>query len=155
VDDAAVASRRIPPLFACTIPATLGPKAAVAIARALIQAVSDRGPVGLIAVADLSARRTEAAPGAFDPDAGAFDAGIARAFASGNLTALAELDPAQAAELQVGGRAVLQAVAGAMEGGGPLAGRVLYDEAPYGVGYLVGTLERRAVEAPGRAGERA
>jgi hypothetical protein len=155
VDDAAVASRRIPPLFACTIPATLGPKAAVAIGRALIEAVSDRGPVGLIAIADLSARRTEAAPGAFHPDAGAFDAGIARAFASGDLTALAELDPAQAAELQVGGRAVLQAVAGAMEGGRPLAGQVLYDEAPYGVGYLVGTLERRAVEASGRASERA
>jgi hypothetical protein len=155
VDDAAVVGRRIPPLFACTIPATLGPRAAVAIGRALIEAVSDRGPVGLIAMADLSARRTEAAPGAFHPDAGAFDAGIARAFASGDLTALAELDPAQAAELQVGGRAALQAVAGAMEGGEPLAGQVLYDEAPYGVGYLVGTLERRAVEAPGRAGERA
>jgi hypothetical protein len=151
----AAVGRRIPPLIACTIPATLGPGAAVAIGRALVEAASDRGPVGLIAMADLSARRTEAAPGAFHPAAGAFDAGIARAFASGDLAALAGLDPAQAAELQVGGRAVLQAVAGAMEGSEPLAGQVLYDKSPYGVGYLVGILERRAVEVPERAGERA
>jgi hypothetical protein len=147
--DAPVAGRRVPPLVACTIPATLGPGAATAIGRALVEAVADRGPVGLIAMADLSARRTEAAPGAFHPEAAAFDARIARAFTSGDLAALAELDPAEAAELQVGGRAVLQAMAGTVQGGGPLAGHVLYDDAPYGVGYLVGVVERQATERSG------
>ncbi|HVD14225.1 MAG TPA: hypothetical protein VNK73_07225 [Actinomycetota bacterium] len=152
-DGAPVAGRRAPPLVACTVPATLGPGAATAVGRALVEALADRGPVGMIAMADLSARRTEAAPGAFHPAAAAFDAGIARAFASGDLTALAEVDPAEAAELRVGGRAVLQAMAGGMQGGGPLAGQVLYDQAPYGVGYLVGIVEHQAVDVPERAGE--
>jgi hypothetical protein len=37
--------------------------------------------------------------------------------------------------------------------GGPLAGQVLYDQAPYGVGYLVAVVERQAADAPERAGE--
>jgi hypothetical protein len=146
---APAAGRRIPPLVACTVPATLGPGAATAIGRALVEAAAERGPVGLIAMADLSARRTDAAPGAFHPGAAAFDARIAGAFRGGDLTPLAALDPAEAAELQVGGRAVLQAVAGAVQGGAPLAGRVLYDDAPYGVGYLVGIVERPAGERSG------
>jgi hypothetical protein len=151
--DGPVTARRVPPLFACTVPATLGPGAAAAIGRALVEAAADRGPVGLIAMADLSARRTEAAPGAFHPEAAAFDARIADAFRSGDLTPLAELDLALAAELEVGGRTVLQAMAGAVQGGAPLAGRVLYDDAPYGVGYLVGVVERQAGEVPERSGD--
>jgi hypothetical protein len=52
----------------------------------------------------------------------------------------AGLDLALAAELRVGGRVPLQVLAGAFEGAARASGRILYDDAPYGVGYLVGVL---------------
>jgi hypothetical protein len=143
-----------PPLVACTIPATLGPGAAAAVGRTLVEMAAAHGPVGVIAMADLSARRTAAAPGAYHPAAATFDAGIADALAGGDLDALATIDPVEAAELLVGGRAVLQALAEAMRGGTPPSGHVLYDEAPYGVGYLVAVLTS-LVEAAPPAGTRA
>jgi hypothetical protein len=137
-----------PPLVACTIPATLGPGAAAAVGRSLVEVAAGHGPVGVIAMADLSARRSAAAPGAFHPAAASFDAGIADALARGDLDALATTDPVEAAELLVAGRAVLQALAGAMRGGTPPSGHVLYDQAPYGVGYLVAVLTSLAEAAP-------
>jgi hypothetical protein len=167
-------------LFAATVPDSLGPGAAAAIGRAL--ATGDRarnagravggGRVGLVAMGDLSACRTERAPGAFRPEAAAFDASVAEAFWTGKPERLLDLDPAQAAELLVAGRVPLQVLAGACDpgpamrdqgpgedaanGGSPrhgrvpdggtahsgpaLHGRVLYEDAPYGVGYLVALL---------------
>jgi hypothetical protein len=134
------------------------------------------GRVGLVVMGDLSACRTERAPGAFREEAAGFDGSVAEAFRTGHPERLLELDPVQAADLLVAGRVPLQVLAGAyagdpagpapvaderdparpaqvaeggsparrsqVTGGGdpPVGGRVLYDDAPYGVGYLVALL---------------
>ena len=141
---------------------------------------------------DLSACRTDRAPGTFRPEAAAYDASISEAFRGATPKRLLDLDPTRAASLLVSGRVPLQVLAGAFEqidptgeargrkvsqggegsmprpparpcrmrprGTGPsavlahagsggsrpepgeLRGRVLYEEAPYGVGYLVALL---------------
>ena len=163
-------------LAAVTVPGSLGPGAAAAIGRTLTTAAQKLGATGLVAMADLSACRTERAPGAFREEAAGFDALIAEAFRSGDPARLLDLDPAQAADLLVTGRVPLQTLAGAfaegpgsgapgphgdrggVDGEGPVAGgpgsggevsvvgepplrgQVLYDDAPYGVGYLVALL---------------
>jgi hypothetical protein len=93
-----------------------------------------------VVMGDLSACRTERAPGAFRAEAAGFDASVAEAFRTGKPERLLDLDPTQAGELLVAGRVPLQVLAGACDGGPHLRGQVLYDEAPYGVGYLVALL---------------
>jgi hypothetical protein len=131
-------------LFAATVPASLGPGAAAAIGRALTAATRDgsagSGPVGLVVMGDLSACRTERAPGAFRAEATDFDASVAEALRTGKPGRLLDLDPAMAADLLVAGRVPLQVLAGAFEDEPPAHGRVLYEDAPYGVGYLVALL---------------
>jgi hypothetical protein len=167
-------------LFAATVPPSLGPGAAAAIGRALTAGDPARrggrgtgdGRVGLVAMGDLSACRTERAPGAVRPEAAAFDASVAEAFRTGKPDRLLDLDPTQAADLLVAGRVPLQVLAGACDpgratpgqvsdegtahglptirdraagegrphGGLAMRGQVLYDDAPYGVGYLVALL---------------
>jgi hypothetical protein len=169
-------------LAAFTVPATLGPSAAATIGRALAAAGQhaasngsgppsgardgnargspDRarppGRVGLVVMGDLSACRTDRAPGGFRPEAAAFDASISEAFRSATPHRLLDLDPTRAAALLVSGRVPLQVLAGAFEQRDPtgeagpgrvldqtrpeLRGRVLYEGAPYGVGYLVAIL---------------
>jgi hypothetical protein len=146
-------------LFAATVPPALGPRAAAAIGRALVAAApgpfgagsAGGGRVGLVAMADLSACRTDQAPGAFRPEAASFDASVAEAFRTAQPGRLLDLDPIQAADLLVAGRVPLQVLAGSFEAGpgvhqrvagaGPaVRGRVLYEDAPYGVGYLVALL---------------
>jgi hypothetical protein len=126
-------------LAAATVPAALGPGAAAAIGRGLVLGAG-RGPLGLVVMADLSARRTERAPGAFHPAAAAFDASVAQALRAGRPSDLLDLEPGLAAELLVGGRVPLQVLAGAFQDVPGVRGRVLYEDAPYGVGYLVGVL---------------
>lgn len=92
--------------------------------------------VALLVMGDGSACRTLKAPGYLDDRAAAFDAAAARALGSADTAALAGLDPRLAAELQAAGRAPWQVLAGAAEGAG-LDGRLLYEDAPYGVGYFV------------------
>jgi hypothetical protein len=144
---------------AVTVPPVLPPAAAAAIGRA-IGALRPE-PVRVVALADLSARRTDRAPGAFHQAAAAFDAGVAAALRDGRPELLLGIDPATAAELLVSGRVPLQVLAGALAGTGrtdaagsaALDGRVLYDDAPYGVGYLVAVLTARPAQAPAaRAG---
>ncbi|MFE9256838.1 class III extradiol dioxygenase subunit B-like domain-containing protein [Streptomyces sp. NPDC006879] len=96
------------------------------------------GRVALLVMGDGSACRTLKAPGYLDVRAAQFDEGLARALGTADVRALAEIDVATARELQVAGRAPWQALAGAAEGAG-LDGRLLRAEAPYGVGYFVGT----------------
>ncbi|MBG0828866.1 hypothetical protein HS041_13915 [Planomonospora sp. ID67723] len=96
------------------------------------------GRVALLIMADGSARLTEKSPGYLDPRAEPYDAGIVRALARGEVP---DLDPGEAAELWAGGRAALQVLAGA-GADGPLTGEILYDAAPYGVGYFVALLRR-------------
>jgi hypothetical protein len=128
------------PVFAVTVPSSLGPGAAAAIGHALTAAGPAGGRVGLVAMGDLSACRTERAPGAFRADAAGFDASVAEAFRTGRPERLLDLDPTRAGELLVAGRVPLQVLAGACHGGPALRGQVLYDDAPYGVGYLVALL---------------
>jgi hypothetical protein len=133
-------------LWAATVPRSLDPRAAAAIGRALNSA----GPFGLVVMADLSARRTERAPGAFRPEAADFDARVGDALRAGAPQRLLALDPAQAADLLVAGLVPLQVLAGTFAPrpapgdpqaqAGPASGRVLYEGAPYGVGYLVALL---------------
>ncbi|MFJ4778790.1 hypothetical protein [Streptomyces sp. NPDC088762] len=92
--------------------------------------------VALLVMGDGSACRTLKAPGYLDERAAAFDAAAARALASADASALAALDAELAAELLAAGRAPWQVLAGAAEGAG-LDGRLLYEDAPYGVGYFV------------------
>jgi hypothetical protein len=127
-------------LSAVTVPVSLGPRAAAAIGRALAAAAGEPGPFGLVAIGDLSARRGEQAPGAFHPAAAAFDGAVAAAFRDGAPGRLLDLEPAAAAELQAAGRVPLQVLAGTFADGDLPTGRVLYEDAPYGVGYLVGVL---------------
>jgi hypothetical protein len=157
--------------------ATAGPGARPAAIAGLGAAAADPGPspsasaggprpggVGLVVMGDLSACRTQGAPGSFRPEAAGFDASVAEAFRTAEPTRLLDLDPSLAADLLVAGRVPLQVLAGAFqdtpttparvpeEGGsavpardaaeGPpiLRGQILYDQAPYGVGYLVAVL---------------
>ncbi|MEU8432621.1 class III extradiol dioxygenase subunit B-like domain-containing protein [Streptomyces sp. NPDC029216] len=92
--------------------------------------------VALLVMGDGSACRTLKAPGYLDDRAAAFDAAAGRALGAADTDALAALDPVLAAELQAAGRAPWQVLAGAAEGAG-LDGRLLYEDAPYGVGYFV------------------
>ena len=92
--------------------------------------------IGLLVMGDGSARRTRKAPGHHDERAARFDADVAAALASADLDALAKLDPVLAGELLVVGRAPWQVLAGAAAGRDWRAD-LLYDEAPYGVGYFV------------------
>ncbi|TDB90413.1 hypothetical protein E1264_05210 [Actinomadura sp. KC216] len=99
------------------------------------------GRVAMLVMGDGSACRSEKAPGYLDERARPYDAGVARALGDADAAALAALDPGLSREVQAAGRAAWQVLAGAggADGGGPgrLTGRLLADEAPYGVGYFV------------------
>ncbi|WP_405984574.1 class III extradiol dioxygenase subunit B-like domain-containing protein [Streptomyces sp. NBC_00872] len=101
-----------------------------------IAARSDR--VALLVMGDASACRSVKAPGYLDERAAGFDEEVARALAAADVTALKALDAELASALKAAGRAPWQLLAGAAEGAG-LHGELLYDAAPYGVGYLVAT----------------
>ncbi len=94
--------------------------------------------VALLVMGDASACRTLKAPGYLDDRAAGFDAAVARALAAVDIAALKALDAGLAGELLVSGRAPWQVLAGAAEEA-DLSGSLLYDDAPYGVGYLVAT----------------
>jgi hypothetical protein len=100
------------------------------------------GPIGVLAMGDGSARRSEKAPGHLDPAAGPFDASVARALAAGDARALAALDPAEGERLLAAGVQVWRSVGAALEGV-PVAAELSYDDAPFGVGYLVATWRAR------------
>ncbi|MGW6738166.1 class III extradiol dioxygenase subunit B-like domain-containing protein [Streptomyces sp. NPDC055013] len=101
-----------------------------------IAARADR--VALLVMGDASACRTLKAPGYLDERAAPFDASVARALGEADVAALKELDAELARELKASGRASWQVLAGAAEEAG-LGGALLYEDAPYGVGYLVAT----------------
>lgn len=94
------------------------------------------GRVALLAMGDASACRTLKAPGYLDERAAPFDAEVARALGAADVAALKALDPELAYALKASGRAPWQVLAGAAEAAG-LTGTLLYEEAPYGVGYVV------------------
>ncbi|WP_222267953.1 hypothetical protein [Modestobacter marinus] len=94
------------------------------------------GPVGVLAMGDGSARRSEKAPGHLDPAAAPFDAAVAQALATGDAAALAALDPDEGARLLAAGVPVWRAV-GAALAGAEVSAELRFDGAPFGVGYLV------------------
>jgi len=93
----------------------------------------------LLVMGDGSARRTLKAPGYLDERASAFDAEVERAVRAGNLGALQRLDQRLAHDLMATGRPAWQVLSGAWTGQGHDA-KVLYCDAPFGVGYLVAYL---------------
>ncbi|MEU3187484.1 class III extradiol dioxygenase subunit B-like domain-containing protein [Streptomyces sp. NPDC006923] len=97
---------------------------------------SDR--LALLVMGDASACRTVKAPGYLDKRAAGFDEEVARALETADVPALKALDAELAYELKAAGRAPWQVLAGAAEGAA-LGGALLYEDAPYGVGYLVAT----------------
>ncbi|MEU6576391.1 class III extradiol dioxygenase subunit B-like domain-containing protein [Streptomyces sp. NPDC046805] len=92
--------------------------------------------VALLVMGDASACRTVKAPGYLDERAAPFDAEVARALGAADVAALKALDAELAHELKASGRAPWQVLAGAAEGA-DLTGALLYEDAPYGVGYIV------------------
>ncbi|MFG3490953.1 class III extradiol dioxygenase subunit B-like domain-containing protein [Streptomyces sp. NPDC047972] len=92
--------------------------------------------VALLVLGDGSACRTVKAPGYLDERAEGFDAEAARALGAADAAALLALEPELAYELKAAGRAPWQVLAGAAENAG-LDGRLLFEDAPYGVGYFV------------------
>ncbi|MER7621765.1 class III extradiol dioxygenase subunit B-like domain-containing protein [Streptomyces sp. NPDC126503] len=115
------------------VAATAAPEDCAAAGRELAAAA---GRVALLVLGDGSACRSVKAPGYFDERAAGFDAEAARALGAADVPALLALDAELAFALQVAGRAPWQVLAGAAEGAG-LDGRLLHDDAPYGVGYMV------------------
>ncbi|WP_053851045.1 class III extradiol dioxygenase subunit B-like domain-containing protein [Streptomyces sp. NRRL B-24085] len=94
--------------------------------------------VALLVMGDASACRTLKAPGYLDERAAPFDAEVARALGAADVAALRALDTELAYALKASGRACWQVLAGAAEGA-DLGGSLLYEDAPYGVGYVVAT----------------
>ncbi|MFI2372332.1 class III extradiol dioxygenase subunit B-like domain-containing protein [Streptomyces sp. NPDC018833] len=94
--------------------------------------------VAMLVMGDGSACRTLKAPGYLDERAAGFDRDAARALGAADAEALMALDASLARELKAAGRAPWQVLAGAARGAG-LEGRLLYEDAPYGVGYFVAT----------------
>ncbi|CAI7978903.1 MULTISPECIES: hypothetical protein [Parafrankia] len=139
------------------VPAATGPAAAAAIGADLVAtAEADGSRLALLIMGDGSARRTVKAPGSLDPRAAAHDASVSAALATLDVTALLALDPALAADLLAPGRASWQVLAGALRRATPgdparsWTSLVRYDDAPFGVGYLVVGWER----ADGTRGDR-
>lgn len=94
--------------------------------------------VALLVMGDGSARRSERAPGHFDPRAEPYDASVAAALASGEPARLLRDGLEDANGLLVAGAEVWHAVGTALHGRQWRAD-LLYDRAPYGVGYFVAT----------------
>jgi hypothetical protein len=78
------------------------------------QIAASGGRVGLLIMADGSARRDPRSPGDLDERAAAFDAAVEGAVRDGDLAALLDIDPALARELLAAGRPAWQVLAGAV-----------------------------------------
>jgi hypothetical protein len=97
-------------------------------------------PWALLVMGDGAACHGPKAPGYDDPRAEPYDRVVAEALRTADTAALLGLDPVLSEELLVAGRAPWQVVAGAAAGA-RWRGDLLYDKAPYGVGYFVATWE--------------
>ena len=94
----------------------------------------------MLVLGDGSASRTLQAPGHFDERAEAYDAAVARALGTADAAALAALEPGLSRELHVAGLPAWRALAAAATASGvEYDADLVYDQAPYGVGYFVAT----------------
>ena len=89
----------------------------------------------LLVVADGTAKRTEKAPGHYDPRAEDFDRQVQNALAAGDPAALLALAPTLADDLWVQGVPAWRAAAQVATG--PWRATVHWADAPHGVGYVV------------------
>jgi hypothetical protein len=92
--------------------------------------------VTLLCMGDGSARRDEKAPGWLDERAEPFDRAASVALGAGDPAGLLALDPGLARDLLAAGRASWQVLAGAARDDRWQAS-LHYDDAPFGVGYVV------------------
>lgn len=92
------------------------------------------GPTALVVLGDGSARRSLAAPGYLDERAEPFDAAVAAALGGGDPDAL-RVDLELGAQLLAAGPPAWHAAADLLTGG-RWSAELLYDAAPYGVGYF-------------------
>ena len=106
-----------------------------------LPALGDDAPWALLVMGDGSARRGDTAPGYLDPRAEPFDRGLATALRSGRREALLT-DIALGDELLATAPRVWNA-AQAQLPDDDFDADLLYDEAPYGVGYFVASWTRR------------
>ena len=103
--------------------------------------------VALLVMGDGSARRGRRAPGHLDERSAAFDAEVERAVRDGDLGALLAIDAQLARDLMATGRAPWQVLAGAVDGAAPAA-RIRYRDDPFGVAYLVASLDIPQIPQP-------
>ncbi|MGW8729576.1 class III extradiol dioxygenase subunit B-like domain-containing protein [Streptomyces sp. NPDC055808] len=122
------------PVEALAVAEGLEPKACFGAGEEL---ASRAARVALLVMGDGSACRTLKAPGYLDERAAGFDEVASAALGAADTATLMGLDDRLAHELKVAGRAPWQVLAGAGSDAA-LAGRLLYEDAPYGVGYFVG-----------------
>ncbi|TWD74977.1 hypothetical protein FB561_6412 [Kribbella amoyensis] len=127
------------PREAIAVPADASPAECRALGEEL---AADERRLGLLVMGDGSARRSEHSPVHLHPRAELFDNTTATALATADRDVLAALDPELAGVLQAAGRAPWQVLAAATAGR-RWQGRLLYDAAPYGVGYFVATWAQR------------
>jgi hypothetical protein len=119
------------------------PTEAIGVGRAFAGTAADQhlralltpNQVGLLVVADGSARRSRTAPGYFDARAELFDDAVSTALAQGDPLGLAALDTELGDELLCGGTRTWRAAADLNMS--PVDARLHYCDAPYGVGYFV------------------
>lgn len=97
--------------------------------------------VALLVMADGSPLRADTTPRGLRARAAAYDTALASALRDGDPQRLLDLDAALAAEVGSPGRKALGVLAGAADDG-LFDAEVTYEDAPYGVGYLVGVWER-------------
>lgn len=125
------------PVRGLEVPPGLAPQRCAELGRRLAaDAAVGTAVTGLLLLADGSTMRTPKAPGGFDPRAAGVDRAVAAALAAGDPDALARLDDGLAAAVGASGRAAWQVLAAAVAGR-RVRPRLVYDDAPYGVGYLV------------------
>jgi hypothetical protein len=101
---------------------------------------AEAGNVALLVMGDASARRTEKAPGYIDARAAEFDATVAHALRTGPQAVMA-LDGDLAEQLLAAGWSAWQLLARVTQDSAWMC-ELLYDDAPYGVGYLVASWQR-------------
>jgi hypothetical protein len=99
-------------------------------------------PACLVVAADGSAKRSDSAPGSFDPRAEAFDAAVLAAVGEADPVRLADLDAGLGTQLLADGVHVWRAVGTALRGRGWRVAVAAELNAPFGVGYLTGAWVR-------------
>jgi len=121
------------------------------LCRQLGATLGDRADrVAMLVMGDASARRSLKGPAYLDDRAEPYDESVARALGAADAAALLGLDPALSGDLLAAGRPAWQVLAGAAVEvpDASWSGRLLFEDSPYGVTYLVATwITERAGEA--------